>query len=199
MVVRTLHFRNVVGCAARIPAHITLLDFTFGATQAPPKMAGFSFCRSAVPIKKRDADRDKWVPDDRPLIGDDTRTLRSLTNHSDIVLGMSCCCPKSYGPVACQDDKQGGNVMINKVLATTIAAALVIGSGASWAQVGVGGNSVAKYGNVEASKNRTVTNHGVGGNAAPSYPKVEASKNRKVTNHGVGGNATPSYAKTGTH
>ena len=89
--------------------------------------------------------------------------------------------------------------MINKVLATTIAAALVIVSGASWAQVGVGGNSVAKYGNVEASKNRTVTNHGVGGKAAPSYPKVEASKNRKVTNHGVGGNATPSYAKTGTH
>ena len=89
--------------------------------------------------------------------------------------------------------------MINKVLATTIAAAFVIVSGASWAQVGVGGNSVAKYGNVEASKNRTVTNHGVGGNATPSYPKVEASKNRKVTNHGAGGNSTPSYPKTGTH
>jgi hypothetical protein len=117
---------------------------------------------------------------------------------------MSFCCHKRYGPVvfgdvACQDDKQRGNVMINKVLATTIAAAFVTVSGAASAQVGVGGNSVAKYGNVEASKNRTVTNHGAGGNATPTYPKVEASKNRKVTNHGAGGNATPSYSKTGTH
>jgi hypothetical protein len=104
-----------------------------------------------------------------------------------------------FRDVACQDDKQRGIAMINKVLATAIAAAFVTVSGVSWAQVGVGGNSVAKYGNVEASKNRTVTKHGVGGNATPTYSKVEASKNRKVTKDGAGGNATPSYAKTGTH
>ena len=67
------------------------------------------------------------------------------------------------------------------------------------AQVGVGGNSVAKYPTVEGSKNKRVTNHGVGGNSAPSYSATEASKNKKVSKHGVGGNAEPSYPKVGTH
>jgi hypothetical protein len=89
--------------------------------------------------------------------------------------------------------------MTYKLLTAVLAAAFVFATGASFAQVGVGGNSVAKYGNVEASKNRKVTNHGAGGNATPSYPKVEASKNRKVTNHGAGGNSTPSYPKVGSH
>ena len=86
-----------------------------------------------------------------------------------------------------------------KLLTAVIAAAFVTVSGASWAQVAAGGNTVPKYGNVEASKNRKVVNHGVGGNSAPSYAAVEASKNRKVTNHGVGGNSMPIYPKVGTH
>jgi hypothetical protein len=66
-----------------------------------------------------------------------------------------------------------------KLLTAVIAAAFVTVSGASWAQVAAGGNTVPKYGNVEASKNKKVVNHGVGGNSAPSYPAAEASKNRK--------------------
>ena len=89
--------------------------------------------------------------------------------------------------------------MIKKVLAVVTAASFITVSGASWAQVGVGGNSVAKYGTVEASKNHKVTHSGVGPNTMPMYPKVEASKNKKVTNHGAGGNTTPVYGKTGTH
>ena len=68
--------------------------------------------------------------------------------------------------------------MIKKVLATVTVASFVTVSGASWAQVGVGGNSVAKYPTVEASKNKKVVNHGVGGNSAPSYSATEASKNK---------------------
>jgi hypothetical protein len=101
--------------------------------------------------------------------------------------------------VACQDDKQRGHAMKNKLLTAVIAAAFMTVSGASWAQVAAGGNTVPKYGNVAASKNKTVTNHGVGGNTAPKYSAVEASKNRKVTKHGVGGNTEPTYPKTGTH
>jgi hypothetical protein len=89
--------------------------------------------------------------------------------------------------------------MNNKLLTAVIAAAFVTVSGASWAQVAVGGNTVPKYGNVEVSKNKKVVNHGVGGNSAPSYPAAEASKNRKVSRHGVGGNAEPTYPKVGTH
>jgi hypothetical protein len=89
--------------------------------------------------------------------------------------------------------------MIKKVLATVTVASFVTVSGASWAQVGVGGNSVAKYPTVEASKNRKVTNHGAGGNSTPTYSKVEASKNKTVTKHGAGGNTTPEYPKVGTH
>ena len=89
--------------------------------------------------------------------------------------------------------------MIKMILTVGTVALFTTVSGASWAQVAVGGNSVAKYPTVEASKNRKVTNHGVGGNSTPTYSKVEASKNRKVTNHGVGGNSTPSYPKVGTH
>ena len=89
--------------------------------------------------------------------------------------------------------------MIKKVLATVTVASFVTVSGASWAQVGVGGNSVAKYPTVEASTNKKVVNHGVGGNSAPSYSATEASKNKKVSKHGVGGNAEPSYPKVGTH
>jgi hypothetical protein len=89
--------------------------------------------------------------------------------------------------------------MIKKVLATVTVASFVTVSGAAWAQVGVGGNSVAKYPTVEASKNKKVVNHGVGGNSAPSYSATEASKNKTVSKHGVGGNAEPSYPKVGTH
>ena len=89
--------------------------------------------------------------------------------------------------------------MIKMIMTVGTVALITTVSGPSWAQVGVGGNSVAKYPTVEASKNRKVTNHGVGGNSTPTYSKVEASKNRKVTNHGVGGNSTPSYPKVGTH
>ena len=89
--------------------------------------------------------------------------------------------------------------MNNKLLTAAIAAAFVTVSGASWAQVAAGGNTVPKYGNVEASKNRKVVNHGVGGNSAPSYAAVEASKNRKVSKHGIGGNAEPIYPKVGIH
>ena len=60
--------------------------------------------------------------------------------------------------------------MNNKLLAAVIATAFVTVSGASWAQVAAGGNTVPKYGSVEASKNKKVVNHGVGGNSAPSYP-----------------------------
>ena len=81
-----------------------------------------------------------------------------------------------------------------KLLTAVIAAAFVTVSGASWAQVAAGGNTVPKYGSVEASKNKKVVNHGVGGNSAPSYPA-----NRKVSKHGVGGNAEPTYPKVGTH
>jgi hypothetical protein len=87
--------------------------------------------------------------------------------------------------------------MLNKVVMIFVAAAFVAASGAAWPQVG--GNAIPKYGNVDASKNRTVTKHGAGGNATPTYPKVEASKNKTITKHGAGGNATPTYAKTGTH
>ena len=62
--------------------------------------------------------------------------------------------------------------MIKKVLAAVTVVSFVTVSGASWAQVGVGG--------------------------PVPWPPL-ASKNRKVTNHGAGGNATPSYPKTGTH
>jgi hypothetical protein len=89
--------------------------------------------------------------------------------------------------------------MIKKVLATVTVASFVTVSGVSWAQVGVGGNSVTKYPTVEASKNKKVVNHGVGGNSAPSYSATEASKNKTVSKHGVGGNAEPSYPKVGTH
>jgi hypothetical protein len=89
--------------------------------------------------------------------------------------------------------------MNNKLMAAVIAATFVTVSGASWAQVAAGGNSVPKYGNVEASKNKKVVNHGVGGNSAPNYSATEASKNRKVSKHGVGGNVEPIYPKVGTH
>jgi len=89
--------------------------------------------------------------------------------------------------------------MTYKLLTAVLAVAFVTATTASFAQVGVGGNSVAKYGEVPASKNRTVTKHGAGGNATPTYSNVEASKNRKVTKHGAGGNSTPEYPKTGTH
>ena len=42
-----------------------------------------------------------------------------------------------------------------KLLTAVIAAAFVTVSGASWAQVAAGGNTVPKYGNVEASKKRS--------------------------------------------
>ena len=89
--------------------------------------------------------------------------------------------------------------MNNKLLTAAIAAAIVTVSAASWAQVAAGGNSVPKYGNVEASKNKKVVNHGVGGNSAPTYAKVDASKNKTVSKHGAGGNAEPIYPKVGTH
>ena len=89
--------------------------------------------------------------------------------------------------------------MIKMILTVGTVALFTTVSGASWAQVGVGGNSVAKYPTVEASKNRKVTNHGAGGNTTPIYPKVEASKNKTVTKHGAGGNSTPEYPKVGTH
>jgi hypothetical protein len=89
--------------------------------------------------------------------------------------------------------------MNNKLLTAVIAAVFVTVSAASWAQVAAGGNTVPKYGNVEASKNKKVVNHGVGGNSAPTYTKVEASKNRTVSKHGAGGNAEPIYPKVGTH
>jgi hypothetical protein len=89
--------------------------------------------------------------------------------------------------------------MNNKLLTAAIAAAFVTVSAASWAQVAAGGNSVPKYGNVEASKNKKVVNHGVGGNSAPTYAKVDASKNKTVSKHGAGGNAEPIYPKVGTH
>jgi hypothetical protein len=83
--------------------------------------------------------------------------------------------------------------VIHKALVVIFASAFVVASGASWAQVAAGGNTVPKYSGVPASKNKKVTNHGVGGNSAPSYPSTPASKNKKVTNHGVGGNSAPSY------
>jgi hypothetical protein len=89
--------------------------------------------------------------------------------------------------------------MNNKLLAAVIAAAFVTVSGAAWAQVAAGGNTVPKYGNVETSKNKKIVNHGVGGNSAPSYVAVQASKNRKVSKYGVGGNAEPIYPKVGIH
>ena len=89
--------------------------------------------------------------------------------------------------------------MNNKLLTAAIAAAIVTVSAASWAQVAAGGNTVPKYGTVEASKNKKVVNHGVGGNSAPTYAKVEASKNRTVSKHGAGGNTEPIYPKVGTH
>jgi hypothetical protein len=89
--------------------------------------------------------------------------------------------------------------MKNKLLTAVIAAAFVTVSGASWAQVGVGANSVPKYSNVEGSKNKKVTDHGVGANSAPKYGSMAASKNRKVSKHGVGANVEPVYPKTGTH
>ena len=89
--------------------------------------------------------------------------------------------------------------MTKKILAAFIVLSFVTVSGASWAQVAAGGNTVPKYNGVAASKNKKVTNHGVGGNTAPSYGKVDASKNRKVSKHGVGGNTEPTYPKVGTH
>ena len=89
--------------------------------------------------------------------------------------------------------------MIKKILAAVTVASFVTVSGASWAQTGVGGNSVPKYGKVEASKNHKVTSNGVGGNAEPKYATTPASKNRKVSKTGVGGNIEPVYPKTGTH
>ena len=89
--------------------------------------------------------------------------------------------------------------MKSKLLTAVIAAAFVSVSGASWAQVAAGGNTVPKYNNVDASKNKKVMNHGVGGNSAPSYGSTPASTNKKVSKHGVGGNTEPTYPKTGTH
>jgi hypothetical protein len=86
--------------------------------------------------------------------------------------------------------------MTRKLLAIVVAAGFVAASGAAWGQAAVGGNTVPKYGNVEASKNRTHTKHGVAGNAVPTYTNMEASKNKKVTKHGVGGNAEPTYPVT---
>ena len=86
--------------------------------------------------------------------------------------------------------------MNRKLFVISVVAAFAAMSGPSFAQVGVGGNSVPKYTAPPASKNKRVMNHGVGGNSAPSYPKVAASKNRKVVNHGVGGNSAPSYPVT---
>jgi len=83
--------------------------------------------------------------------------------------------------------------MNRKVMVALVAGAFVTLSGASYAQVGVGGNSVPKYTAPAASKNTKATNHGVGGNAAPRYSSVTASTNKKVTAHGVGGNAPPRY------
>jgi hypothetical protein len=87
--------------------------------------------------------------------------------------------------------------MKSKLLTAAIAAAFMTVSGASWAYVG--GNTVPKYGNAAASKNKQVTKHGAGGNATPTYSAVPASKNRTVTKHGAGGNTTPTYPVTGTH
>ncbi len=91
--------------------------------------------------------------------------------------------------------------MKNKLLTSVVAVAFVAFSGASWAQVGVGGNFVPKYqAGTSASKNKKVTSHGVGGNSMPSYPKAEhLTKNTKMTKDGVGGNFVPVYPKTGTH
>ena len=89
--------------------------------------------------------------------------------------------------------------MNHKLLTAVIAAAFVTVNAASWAQVAAGGNTVPKYGNVEASKNKKVVNHGVGGNSAPTYAKVDASKNKTVSKHGAGGYAEPIYPKVCTH
>ena len=89
--------------------------------------------------------------------------------------------------------------MNTKLLTAVIAAAFVSASAASWAQVAAGGNAVPKYGNVEASKNKTVTDHGVGGNSAPKYASMPASKNRTVSKHGAGFNSEPIYPKVGIH
>jgi hypothetical protein len=117
---------------------------------------------------------------------------------------VSFCCHKHYSPVmlsnvAYKDDNQRGYAMKNKLLTAVIAAAFVTVSGASWAQVAAGANSVPKYTNVEGSKNKKVTDHGVGANSAPKYGSMAASKNRKVSKHGVGANVEPVYPKTGTH
>ena len=87
--------------------------------------------------------------------------------------------------------------MKSKLLTASIAAAFMTVSGASFAYVG--GNTVVKYPNADASKNKKVTNHGVGGNSAPSYGSTPASTNKKVSKHGVGGNTEPTYPKTGSH
>jgi hypothetical protein len=91
--------------------------------------------------------------------------------------------------------------MKKALLGSVVAIAFVAVSGASWAQVGVGGNGVPKYNAATThSTNQKVTSHGVGGNSMPSYPKAEhMTKNNKVTSHGVGGNGMPSYPKSGTH
>src|SRR5262249_20794219 len=102
------------------------------------------------------------------------------------------------GNVAYKDDKQRGYAMKNKLLTAAIAAAFVMVSGASWAQVAAGGNTVPKYSNVEGSKNKKVVDHGVGGNSAPKYGAATASKNKTVSKHGVGGNMEPVYPKAGT-
>jgi hypothetical protein len=90
--------------------------------------------------------------------------------------------------------------MIRKVLAVAVTVTFVAASGAAWAQVAAGANTVPKYPDgPPPSKNRTHTKHGVGGNFVPEYPKMAASKNRTHTKHGVGGNFVPEYPKTGTH
>ena len=53
--------------------------------------------------------------------------------------------------VAFKDDKQRGSAMKSKLLTAVIAAAFMTVSGASWAYVG--GNTIVKYPNADASKN----------------------------------------------
>ena len=96
--------------------------------------------------------------------------------------------------------------MIKMAVAAVTVASLIAVSGASWAQVGVGGNAVAKYPSVEASKNKKVTNHGVGGNAEPKYAATPAKYVRVKSRHRVprrqrnaGALAAPSGCRTGVH
>ncbi len=88
-----------------------------------------------------------------------------------------------------------------KLLTSVVAVSFVVVSGASWAQVGVGGNFVPKYSAATShTTNNKVTSSGAGGNSMPSYPKAEhLTKNNKVTKDGVGGNFVPMYPKSGSH